>query len=147
MSCFSLIYHELPYFYNHLHIMEWNQKMSKQYSWGSPWFPLILVGKVDYFGIRFVLTIRYGGRKSSTFTTYLLVVATNQRMYRRTPFIFKSWHQAKFLGASHQATLVPTSSDQAALASLLYWLVSSMPFRFPFNLPVLFHNDYFSQDN
>ena len=24
------------------------------------------------------------------------------------------------------------------------WLVSSMPFRFPFHLPVLFYNDYFS---
>ena len=58
-------------------IVEWNQKMSYQNSWGFPWFPLILVEKVDDFGIRFGLSIRYGGRTSSTFTTYLLV-ATNQ---------------------------------------------------------------------
>ena len=37
-----------------------------------------------------------------------------------------------------------TSSSTSSFLEWWLWLVSSMSFRFPFNIPVLFYNDYFS---
>ena len=79
----------------------------------------------------------------------------NHEVINTDLFCYLNWNKTLKLILPPSAVCLPTlfahhhcvPAKLCALCAIEQWLVSSMPFRFSFHLPVLFYNKYISQAN